>query len=206
VTARLILICHASTPAVRGSWFPLDELLDDRGKADAAALAGRIPDADRWLTAPELRTRQTAELLGLHAAITPALRECDYGMWRGRSFDDIQAREPAAVAASLEDPAAAPHGGESIMALLGRVADCLAGEQREHTRTIAITHSAVIRAMIVTAIGAPPASFWRIDVAPLSVTRLSGTAGRWNLMSTGRARPAHPGRCAARGQAAANPR
>jgi broad specificity phosphatase PhoE len=48
-----------------------------------------------------------------------------------------------------------------------------------------ITHAAVIRAAIVHAIEATPQSFWRIDVAPLSCTRLSGTNGRWNLVSTG---------------------
>jgi broad specificity phosphatase PhoE len=185
VTARLILVCHASTAAVRGSSFPSDEPLDDHGKADAAALAGRLPDAERWLTAPESRARQTAETLGLDAAVEPALRDCDYGAWRGRSFADVQAREPDAVAAWLDDPAAAPHGGESIRALLARVADWLGDEQRRHARTIAVTHAAVIRAAILGAIGAPPKSFWRIDVTPLSVTRLSGGAGRWNLSSAG---------------------
>jgi broad specificity phosphatase PhoE len=185
VTARLILVCHASTAAVRGASFPADEPLDDHGKADAAASAGRLPDAERRLTAPEARTRQTAELLGLDAAVVPALRDCDYGAWRGRSFDDVHAREPDDVSAWLSDPAAAPHGGESILALLARVADWLGDEQTHHARTIAVTHAAVIRAAIVTAIGAPPASFWRIDLAPLSVTRLSGAGGRWNVSSSG---------------------
>jgi broad specificity phosphatase PhoE len=185
VTARLILICHASTAAVRASSFPADEPLDDHGRSDAAAIAGRLPDATRWLTAPETRARQTAELLGLDAVVEPALRDCDYGAWRGRSFDEVQAREPDAVAAWLDDPAAAPHGGESILALLARVADWLGDEQRRHARTLAVTHAAVIRAAILGAIGAPPASFWRIDLAPLSVTRLSGAAGRWNVSSSG---------------------
>jgi broad specificity phosphatase PhoE len=185
VTARLILICHGSTAAVRSASFPADEPLDDHGKVDAAALAGRLPDAERWLTAPESRARQTAEMLGLDAAVDPALRDCDYGAWRGRSFDDVHAREPDAVAIWLAEPAAAPHGGESILALLARVAGWLGDEQRRHARTIAVTHSAVIRAAILSAIGAPPQSFWRIDLAPLSVTRLSGAAGRWNLSSIG---------------------
>ena len=50
-----------------------------------------------------------------------------------------------------------------------------------------VTHATIIRAAIVQAIGAPPQSFWRIDIAPLSITRLSGDDGRWNLSSSGRA-------------------
>jgi broad specificity phosphatase PhoE len=181
VTARLILICHASTAAVRSSSFPADEPLDEHGRADAAALAGRLPGADRRLAGPELRARETANALGFDAAAEPALRDCDYGSWSGCSFDDVCAREPDAVARWLDDPAAAPHGGESILQLLARVGDWLDGEQRLAARTIAVTHAAVIRAAIVRAIGAPPQSFRRIDIAPLSVTRLSGADGRWNL-------------------------
>lgn len=185
MTARLILICHASTEAVRRSVFPADEPLDAIGTRDAAALAGSLPHADRFRSSPELRTRQTAQALKLNAAEEPALRDCDYGAWRGRTFADAQAREPEAVADWLRDPAAAPHGGESMLDLMQRVAAWLAGEQAHHRHSIVITHPTIIRAAIVQAIGAPPQSFWRIDIAPLSITRLSGADGRWNLVSAG---------------------
>jgi broad specificity phosphatase PhoE len=186
MTARLILICHASTDAVRRSAFPADEPLDAIGTRDVAALARSLPQADQTWSSPELRTRQTAQALGLSAAVQPELRDCDYGAWRGRTFDDVQAGEPEAVAAWLRDPAAAPHGGEPILALLQRVADWLNGEQSHHRQSIIVTHAAIIRAAIVHAIRAPPQSFWRIDIAPLSVTRLSGTDSCWNLVSVGR--------------------
>jgi broad specificity phosphatase PhoE len=185
MTARLIFICHAPTNATHRAAFANDEPLSPRGRAEAAALAGGLPRADRCWTAPELRTRQTVEALGLNAEVQPLLRDCDYGSWRGRTFDDVQAREPDAVAAWLGDPAATPHGGESLLALLERVATWLAGELPHHRQSIVVTHATVIRAAVVHAIAAPPQSFWRIDVSPLSCTRLSGNAGRWNLVSTG---------------------
>jgi broad specificity phosphatase PhoE len=66
-----------------------------------------------------------------------------------------------------------------------RVGDWLAAERARDQRAIIVTHPGVIRAAIVHAIEAPPQSFWRIDIAPLSVTRLSGTRGRWNLSAAG---------------------
>jgi broad specificity phosphatase PhoE len=185
MTTRLILICHGSTDAVRRSAFPADELLDDHGRKQSADLAGRLPRADASWVSPELRTRQTAEALGLEAKPLPPLRDCDYGRWSGRSFDDVCAREPQAVAAWLNDPAAAPHGGESISHLMQRVAQWLAGEIIHHRQSIVVTHAAVIRAAVVHAIEAAPQSFWRIDISPLSCTRLSGNDGRWNLVSAG---------------------
>jgi broad specificity phosphatase PhoE len=185
VTARLILICHATTAALRGSFFPTDEPLDEHGQTSAAALAGRLPNADRWLTSPELRSRQTAEALGLSADVEPALRDCDYGSWSGRSFKEVCAREPEAVATWLRAPESAPHGGESVLGLMQRVAGWLLGEQARRRRSIVVTHATIIRAAIVQAIGAPPQSFWRIDIAPLSITRLSGDDGRWTVSSSG---------------------
>jgi broad specificity phosphatase PhoE len=185
MTARLILICHASTGAVRDAAFPADEPLDDKGATRAAALAGHLPKADRYWSSPELRTRQTAEALGLNASVQTALHDCDYGRWTGSAFDRVHAREPEAAAAWLRDPAAAPHGGESIVKLLQRVAAWLAGELPHHRQSIVVTHPTIIRAAVVNAIEAPPRSFWRIDIAPLSITRLSSTNGPWKLRSVG---------------------
>jgi broad specificity phosphatase PhoE len=185
VTARLFLVAHASTSAVRKAAFAADEPLDDFGSAEAAALTGCLPHADVCATSPELRARQTAEALRLDAVVLPQLRDCDFGNWRGRTFEDVSASEPDAVAAWLRDPTAAPHGGESIACLTQRVAEWLAQENGHHRQSIVVTNPSIIRAAVVHAIEATPQSFWRIDIAPLSITRLSGTNGRWNLVSVG---------------------
>jgi broad specificity phosphatase PhoE len=185
MTARLTLICHASTDAVRRAAFPADEPLDRHDQSDAAELANRLPSADRCWTSPELRTRQTAELLKLDAISLSVLRECDYGAWTGYTFEQVLARDPQAIDIWLRDPAAAPHGGESLLGVMQRVGKWLDGENAIDQRTIVVTHAAVVRAAIVHAIEATPKSFWRIDIAPLSVTRLSGRNGRWNLTSAG---------------------
>jgi broad specificity phosphatase PhoE len=132
-----------------------------------------------------LRTRQTAEALQLDAITLSTLRDCDYGTWRGSTLDEILARDPLTVSAWLRDPAATPHGGESLLSLMQRVAEWLEGEKAVNGRAILVTHAAVIRAAIVHAIEATPKSFWRIDVAPLSFTRLSCKDGRWNVTSSG---------------------
>jgi broad specificity phosphatase PhoE len=185
MTARLTLICHGSTAAVRKAAFPKDEPLDHHGKAAAAKLAGLLPSVDQCWTAPELRARQTADALGLSATIQPVLRDCDYGRWAGKTFDEIAANEADAANCWLHDPAAAPHSGESILELMRRVADWLADESARHQRSVAVTHPAIVRAAIVVIMAAPAQSFWRVDVRPLSVTRLSGQGGRWNLSAVG---------------------
>ena len=52
-------------------------------------------------------------------------------------------------------------------------------------RVVAVTHPAVIRAAIVHALGAPPASLWRIDASPRASTRLHHGSGGWSLRQRG---------------------
>jgi broad specificity phosphatase PhoE len=185
MTTRLKLICHASTAALRTSAFPADEPLDVRGLQKLAGSPHRTHYADSYLTSPALRAVQTAESLNLAVTVEPTLRDCDYGRWTGRTLDEVQAEEPEAVAEWLRDPGAAPHGGESVLALIERVATWLDARKATPGKIVAVTHASVIRAAIVHAIEATPRSFWRIDVAPLSLTRLSAGNGRWTLASLG---------------------
>ena len=186
MTTRLKLICHASTLAMRASAFPSDEPLDPQARRKLAASSYRSLHADRYLTSPARRATETARALNFEAPIEPVLRDCDYGRWAGNSLEQVQAREPEALAEWLQNPGAAPHGGELMLALMARVSAWLDAQQATPRRDIvAVTHASVIRAAIVHAIEAEPRSFWRIDVAPLSLTRLNGANGRWTLVSIG---------------------
>jgi broad specificity phosphatase PhoE len=124
--------------------------------------------------------------LGLTATIDPLLRDCDYGRWAGSKLADLQTREPEAVAAWLSDPTATPHSGESVLDLLSRASAWLENRVGDSGHSVAITHPAIVRAAIIHAIHANPVSFWRIDIAPLSRTKLSRSGTQWRLRSISR--------------------
>ncbi|MFD5204753.1 histidine phosphatase family protein, partial [Streptomyces sp. NPDC058375] len=46
---------------------------------------------------------------------------------------------------------------------------------------LAVAETAVVRAAVVHALRLPSEAFWRLDVAPLTLTELSGRSGRWNV-------------------------
>lgn len=177
--ARLTLICHGATAATRASTFPLDEPLEDGVEEQAKALRLSLRRWDRAVTSPALRARQTAEALSLDAVVDTALRDCDYGRWSGRKLADIQAAHPAEVAAWFSDPGAAPHGGESLLAFIQRISGWVAERLRHDGHTVVVTHASVIRAAVVNVLGAPPESFWRIDIEPLGVADLRSDDRRW---------------------------
>lgn len=179
---RLALLRHGSTAAVRAAAFGADEPLDERGLAAARALAGGLPRADEAYASPAARARQTASAVGLSdVRIDRALAECDFGRWTGRSLAHVHAEEPDAATAWMSDPDAAPHGGEPLSALIARVRGWLAGQAERDGRAIAVTHGGVVKAAVVCVLDAPALAFWRVDVAPLSLTELHAHDGRWTL-------------------------
>jgi broad specificity phosphatase PhoE len=181
MTVRLHLLCSASTSSVSAIAFAADEPLDSRGREELSRLSGRIPSCDIVLRSPALRAAQTAEGLGLEASAEPVLRDCDFGRWTGRSLAEVQAQAPEAVAEWLQDPRAAPHGGESFADVMARVGGWMDGLLASGGSVLAITHATVIRAGIAHALGAGPEAFRHIDVAPLTRAKLSGGGGRWTL-------------------------
>jgi broad specificity phosphatase PhoE len=178
---RLALICHASTRATRLAAFPADEPIEPNA-LDDASLPSRLSKAAYCWTSPALRARQTAEALGLLAVVEPLMSDCDFGRWTGRPILDVERDEPDALAQWLADPAATPHGGESIVALIERAGAWLVRLGGLSGQIVAVTHQSVIRAVIVQALGAPPLAFWRVDVPPLAIIELKHNGQRWTLV------------------------
>jgi broad specificity phosphatase PhoE len=181
MTPRITLLCHATTRALRSATFGGDDSLDDIGRARAERLAGSLGQVDHCWTSPARRARETAEALGLSPSVDERLRDCDYGRWSGLKFQQVLLKEPRKLVSWIRNPASAPHGGEPIPEVLARVADWMAERTKDKGHTVAVTHSAVIRAAVVHVIEAQLPSFWRIDVTPLSQTDLRTNGRRWVL-------------------------
>jgi broad specificity phosphatase PhoE len=180
---RITLVCHATTRDLRAATFGGDAPLDEVGRTSAERLNGALGQVDRCWTSPALRARETAAAFGLDATVDDRLRDCDFGRWTGLKFGQVVLKEPRKLVRWMKDPSAAPHGGESIPEVMARATAWMREPERAKGHTVAITHAAVIRAMIVHVIEAQLQSFWRIDVTPLSFTDLRTNGRRWVLRS-----------------------
>ncbi|UVS99405.1 histidine phosphatase family protein [Burkholderia glumae] len=178
------LIAHAATAELRAGIFPADEPLDARGLADSAQAATHWhwPRDATILSAPARRARQTAEALGLGVtALEPALADLRAGRWRGRRLVAIAQDEPEQLEAWIDDPAAAPHGGESFVDVLRRVGAWLDALPPQAAAIVAVTHAAVLRAALAHALGTAPEAMLRIDIAPLTRIGLTRSPRGWTL-------------------------
>ncbi len=144
--------------------------------ADEPAVAA-TPDVAGWLgrmgtavTSPARRCR----IAGV--AVEPRLGPWDLGRWSGRPFDELD------LNAWRSDPAYDAHGGESLLALRTRVQGLLDDWHDSTGRLAAITHAAVVKAMVVQALRAPLEAVWDVDVAPGSSTELHATPTGWRVV------------------------
>ncbi len=198
---RLVLLRHGATAATRDAPFGDDGPLTERAVAACGAL--RLPRRAEVRCSPAAVAVATADALGVEAVVDAALADWDLGAWRGRTLDDVGADDPAALAAWLGDPGAAPPGGERLLDVLARVErwlatvaaarDAAAAERARRAAPIAppavvaITHATIVRAAVVAALDAPPTAFWALDVAPLATTELHHRDGRWRIAYVNRA-------------------
>lgn len=144
--------------------------------ADEPAV-GPAPDVTGWLgrsgtalTSPARRCR----IPGI--PVDPRLGPWDLGRWSGRPFDELD------LGAWRNEPAYDAHGGESLLALAARAQGLLEDWHGRAGRIAAVTHAAVVKAMVVQALRAPVDAVWDVDVAPGSLTELHATAIGWRVV------------------------
>ncbi|NTZ06394.1 histidine phosphatase family protein [Burkholderia metallica] len=183
--ASLCLIAHASTRAMRTGTFPDDDPLDAHGLAEAAALRGRWMGVagSLVLCSPARCARQTADALGLHADIDDAMRDIDYGNWRGKRLHDLARDLPDELAAWIGTPSASPHCGESFDAAAHRAGAWLSALPADRD-VVAITHAPIVRAAIAHVRRMDPGAAMRLDVAPLSCTTFVASPAGWTWATT----------------------
>lgn len=192
MVARLLLVRHGPTRETRTASIPSSSGaapradcpgLDDAALAAAGLLARVLPRAERCWSSHAVRACQTAIAAGLMPEPQRELAECDFGLWEGRTLTEIAASDQEALQRWYADPSQAPHGGESADQLVRRAGDVLAQAVGLGGTTLAFTHGGFVRAAVLAALGLPAALFWKLDVAPLSVTELHHHAdGGWRLV------------------------
>jgi len=147
----IVLIRHGETDlnATRVLQWP-DTPLGERGRTQARALGVRFAAARpaAIVSSDMARARQTAEAIsvatGLPVAESPLLRERNFGVLRGRRFDDL-GYDP------IHDERAPPEG-ESMAEFRARVAQALewvrAVRRQSAGDLLVVTHGLVIRVLL----------------------------------------------------------
>jgi len=162
-------------------WTP-DVHLNDKGRAQAQALAGRL--ADKPITAiyssPLERAVETAQIIAdphnIEVQIREGVGEVRYGEWTGQSLKEL-AKEDAWRVVQFYPSGARFPGGEAIREMQARaVADLDAIVAAHPSETVVVvSHADVIKAALAHYAGLHLDLFQRLVVSPASLSMVAFT-------------------------------
>jgi broad specificity phosphatase PhoE len=170
----LVLVRHGETDANAAGLVlgRADPPLSPRGRVQAAALAAALAGADRVISSPLRRARETAAAFECPIVVDDRWIELDYGAL------DLQAI--AAVDDSMwdrwrADPDFVPPGGESLRAVGARVRDACGGlaEEVRARDVVVVSHVSPVKAAIAWALGVDETVAWRMFVELGSIARVT---------------------------------
>jgi len=181
----VLLVRHgltATTGQVLTGWTP-GITLDDRGQAQAKALAERLSPVPlaAIVTSPLDRCQETAEAIAAtRDAAGPALvtddrvGECRYGDWTGKPLPEL-AKDPLWPVVQHHPSAARFPGpeGESMLDMQYRAVSAIRdwnARLGEDATYVICSHGDVIKAIVADALGVHLDMFQRIQVDPCSLT------------------------------------
>jgi broad specificity phosphatase PhoE len=181
----LFLVRHGHTRATEMGLLYSDPKMEitEKGAKQAQAAAQYVADLKPQLLVRgnAVRVAQSAapleELTGLTATTVDGFEEWHVGQWEGRTYLDIKKNDPEQYHSWCADPIEnAPPGGESIAQLCQRIGTNLkhltSAEPYEGKSIAMVTHSGIIRSILVHALDMPVRNFWRLSVPTGSITRV----------------------------------
>ena len=128
------------------------------------------------VSSPILRTKQTAQkiaqALGLEVEISEDFAEISFGDWDGLTHAEARNADPDLFEQWRGSWTVAPPSGESLAALDERVIRGLEAVLARHAgeTVVVVSHVMPIRGILRAALGANAEAYWRILVAPTSIS------------------------------------
>src|SRR4051794_15682290 len=185
----VLLVRHgltSMTGPVLAGWTP-GVHLDDRGRAQAVALAERLRPVplSGIVSSPLERCQETAAAVAVgrdapEVQTDDRLGECRYGDWTGQELKKL-AKDPLWKVVQAHPSAAEFPNGEALRDTQARAVDAVRhrnAQLGDDATWIAVSHGDVIKAIVADAFGLHLDMFQRIQVDPCSLTVIRYTTLR----------------------------
>jgi len=155
MNTELYLLRHGE-PELRNALLgKTDTQLTSLGWKQLFAAAESLKNTTKLVTSPLIRCSQFAEhwstKTGVPIDTNPAFKECDFGDWDGRFFEEIEEKYSTELSQFLSDPASyTPNGGEALADFQQRVRTGIHEllSKNAGQKLLMITHAGVIRCLI----------------------------------------------------------
>lgn len=192
---KILLARHGHVAGISPERFRgrADLPLTAEGRRQAELVARRISLTWRpaaVYTSPLSRCRDTGAAIARPLRLTPAaldeLTDIDYGEWQGMSRAEVEARWPAEAGRWYRTPdRAAIPGGETLEQLRTRVVGAVKAVCARHPddTVVLVGHDSVNRVILLNALDAPLAQYWRIRQHPCAINEIEFDADGFVIVS-----------------------
>ena len=163
--------------------YTVDDPLSDKGWQQ---MWNAVPDQACWdhiITSPLARCKNFAQSLAKTSnvgfSIEENLKEIGFGVWEGRTPDDIKANEGDALQKFIDDPVHnRPEGAEPLDSFVDRVWTVYQSVSKQYRgkHVLIVAHAGVIRAITSKILGMPLDDVYsklKIEYAAIATTRVS---------------------------------
>ncbi|PLY15421.1 MAG: histidine phosphatase family protein [Sedimenticola sp.] len=137
-------------------------------------------------------SEQLADKLSLPLTIDVRFQELGYGVWEGKSADQLKADDPDILKRFFYDPHThRPPDAEPVVDFMQRVGEAYSEAVANHAgqHILIVAHACVIRAIIAKVLNAPPEAVFRMHVETAHLSRIRESSERPpTLMFHGQAR------------------
>ncbi len=189
--ARVILVRHGQTEWNRIERFRglIDIGLNETGVWQAGRVAEAIKgryQVTAIYSSPLSRAMRTAEAIGRAVGVPvqpfPPLVDFSYGVWEGKTPEEVEAAYPDLYRIWLTQPHRVKiPGGESLRSLRLRVAGALQRIVEAHpTGTVVlVSHRAVCKVLACYLLGLPNSQLWRLELDTASLSQFEQWEVGW---------------------------
>ncbi len=171
----------------------IDDPLSEKGWQQMRAALGEHKPWQHIVSSPLSRciafATELAQKHDLALSVDARFMEVQFGVWEGKTADQLCAADPAVIERFKRDPInQRPDGAERLEDFLARVRgawnDLLIEQTGKHV--LLVCHAGVIRMVLAHALNLPLASTYRIDVPSAGLTRIQvrgvGAAAQHQLL------------------------
>lgn len=170
-----------------------DPGLNEEGKIQARAVAELLKgeEVDLLFSSDLLRAVETSRVIAgtsnLQINLLPSLREINFGVWEGLTFEEIQNRYPALLPEWLKDPwGVRIPGGETAEEVRYRVTEawnCIVQNASGAQAVIIVAHGGPLRMLLCYLTGIDPSRQWEFNLGHGEAMTLRNNGNTYSIQN-----------------------
>lgn len=178
-TTTIDLLRHGDVEGGRKYRGQLDDPLSELGWEQLRTTTKKKQNWQHIITSPLQRCSAFAEELAkthsLPLHIEPEYKEISFGLWEGKTADELLSSEPSAIKQYWNDPInTIPPQGEGLLAFEKRILDGWNNMLKEFqgSHILLISHAGVMRIILCHILNMPLTELFKLDIALAKASRI----------------------------------